>query len=93
VIYSIAVSVDGLVDVGEWFVAGGKHDGDSPAPLDDAGMLLGRKTYEGQASFWPTQSGKWAEKINWMPKFVASPTLQDPPEWTQCGSKLMRSTA
>jgi dihydrofolate reductase len=35
-------------------------------------MLLGRKTYEGLAQFWPTQSGPWADRMNVIPKFVAS---------------------
>lgn len=42
-------------------------------------MLLGRKTYEGLAQFWPTQSGPWADRMNVIPKFVAS--ALGPLEW------------
>jgi hypothetical protein len=35
-------------------------------------MLVGRKSYEGFAGFWPSQTGPWADAINPMPKYVAS---------------------
>lgn len=43
-------------------------------------QLLGRKTYEGFAAAWPTTEGTgvFGEKMNEMPKFVASNTLRDP---------------
>ena len=44
-------------------------------------MLLGRKTYEGLAAFWSTQTGPWADMLNPMPKFVASRTLQRSLDW------------
>jgi len=45
-------------------------------------QLLGRTTYEGFARAWPTMEGTgvFGEKMNEMPKFVASTTLRDP-EW------------
>jgi dihydrofolate reductase len=43
-------------------------------------LLLGRVTYEGFAAAWPARGGPFAEKMNAMPKYVASTTLQDP-EW------------
>lgn len=39
-------------------------------------LLLGRKTYEGFASYWPDQTGVFADPINKMPKYVVSRTLQ-----------------
>jgi len=33
------------------------------------------------AGFWPAREGKQAEKINAMPKYVASRELQEPLEW------------
>lgn len=53
--------------------------------LADA-MLLGRKTYEGLAAVWPhlgedPSMGRFAERINTMPKYVASRTLAGPLEW------------
>ena len=40
-------------------------------------QLLGRVTYEGFAAAWPARSGEFADKMNGMPKFVASTTLED----------------
>ena len=45
-------------------------------------LLLGRHTYEGFAKAWPnmTGTGEFGEKMNSMPKYVVSSTL-DEPEW------------
>ena len=45
-------------------------------------QLLGRVTYEGFAKAWPTMegTGEFGEKMNEMPKFVVSTTLENP-EW------------
>ena len=44
-------------------------------------QLLGRVTYEGFAQAWPTmEAGEFGEKMNAMPKFVVSTTLESP-EW------------
>jgi dihydrofolate reductase len=53
--------------------------------LADA-MLLGRKTYEGLAAVWPQLGddpalGRFADRLNTMPKYVASRTLSGPLEW------------
>jgi dihydrofolate reductase len=48
--------------------------------LDSAALLLGRTTYEGFASAWPSMEGPFADKFNGMPKYVISSTLTDP-EW------------
>ncbi len=52
-------------------------------------LLLGRKTYEGFASAWPTMegTGEFGVKMNTMPKYVISSTL-DKVEWP--GSKLVK---
>lgn len=44
-------------------------------------LLLGRKTYEFFAQVWPTRQGNDAERINRMPKYVASRTLTEPLQW------------
>jgi dihydrofolate reductase len=44
-------------------------------------LLMGRKTYEGFAQVWPTMQGKEADRINSMPKYVASRTLKEPLHW------------
>jgi dihydrofolate reductase len=41
-------------------------------------LLLGRKTYDIFAAFWPNADDPIAEKFNTVPKFVASHTLTDP---------------
>jgi dihydrofolate reductase len=50
--------------------------------LDEAmgsdALLLGRRTYEGFASAWPSRTGEFADKYNGMPKYVVSTTLEDP---------------
>jgi len=45
-------------------------------------QLLGRVTYDGFAKAWPTMegTGEFGEKMNAMPKFVVSTTLEKP-EW------------
>jgi dihydrofolate reductase len=48
--------------------------------LPDA-LLMGQKTYEGFAQVWPTRQGKVADRINNMPKYVASRTLKEPLQW------------
>jgi dihydrofolate reductase len=41
-------------------------------------LLLGRKTYEGFSQAWPQRSGDpFTDRINSMPKFVASRTLKE----------------
>jgi dihydrofolate reductase len=40
--------------------------------------LLGRVTYESFAGAWPAREGEFADKVNAMPKYVASTTLRDP---------------
>ncbi|MGC4044448.1 MAG: dihydrofolate reductase family protein [Armatimonas sp.] len=43
-------------------------------------LLYGRKTYDGMAAAWPTREGDYADRMNALPKYVASTTLTDP-EW------------
>ena len=43
--------------------------------------LYGRRTYEFLASRWPSRSGALADKLNALPKYVISSTLEDP-EWS-----------
>jgi dihydrofolate reductase len=44
-------------------------------------LLLGQKTFTFFAQVWPTREGVQADKINSMPKFVASRTLAEPLPW------------
>ena len=49
-------------------------------------MVLGRKTFEGLAAVWPQlvddpALGMFANRLNSMPKYVASRSLQEPLAW------------
>jgi dihydrofolate reductase len=49
-------------------------------------MVLGHKTYEGLAAVWPTLAGDptlgvFADRLNSMPKYVASRSLRGPLAW------------
>jgi dihydrofolate reductase len=44
-------------------------------------LLMGQKTYEFFATVWPTRQGKDADRINSMPKYVASRTQKEPLRW------------
>jgi dihydrofolate reductase len=52
--------------------------------LDEAlgteALLLGRRSYEWFAARWPSRSGELADRLNSLPKYVVSSTLQDP-DW------------
>jgi dihydrofolate reductase len=39
-------------------------------------LLLGRVTFEGFAKYWPTATGAFAERMNKLPKFVATTSLK-----------------
>ena len=43
-------------------------------------QLFGRRTFEFLAARWPSRSGKLADRLNDMPKYVVSSTLEDP-DW------------
>jgi dihydrofolate reductase len=54
----------------------------SKLALDEAqsteALLLGRRTYEWFAARWPSRSGELAERLNSLPKYVVSSTLEHP---------------
>jgi dihydrofolate reductase len=83
VIATTQATIDGVIDpVGEWVQPDGDHGTYSfERQARSAGLLLGRKTFEGLAGFWPQQSGKWADMVNALPKYVASTTLAGELEW------------
>ena len=53
--------------------------------LDEAlgteALLLGRRTYEWLAARWPSRSGELADRLNSLPKYVVSSTLERP-DWS-----------
>ncbi len=81
VVASLYVSLDGFLDEpGKWSFP---FWSDEAAKfkwnelVDSDALLLGRVTYEGFAAAWPTMqgTGDFGEKMNTMPKYVASRTL------------------
>jgi dihydrofolate reductase len=88
------VSLDGVVEApggGEGFKYDGwsleierGEEGDQfklDETMSSEALLLGRVTYEGFASAWPSRTGEFADKFNSMPKYVVSSTLERP-EWS-----------
>ena len=89
------ISLDGVVQdptgeegfrLGGWFVQFGGKDLEewSKIALDDAlraeAWLLGRRSYEYFGVRWRPRSGELADRLNSMPKYVVSSTL-DEPRW------------
>jgi dihydrofolate reductase len=84
IVSSTYVSLDGLIEQLERWHFDYLDDAANQAAADllataDA-LLMGRRTYEGFAETWPSQTGDMADKINAMPKYVASRTL-DKADW------------
>jgi len=88
------VSVDGVMedpggaedfDRGGWAFQFDRGDEGDRFKLDEVleadAHLLGRRTYEGFADSWPSRGGEFADKINSMPKYVVSRTLEEA-DWT-----------
>lgn len=48
--------------------------------LGSVAQLMGRRTYEWFAARWPSRTGELAERLNSMPKYVVSSTLERP-DW------------
>jgi dihydrofolate reductase len=82
-IASTQATVDGVIDpVGEWVQPDGDHGEYSfERQARSAGLVLGRTTYEGLAAYWPNESGKWADMVNAIPKWVGSRSLSGDLEW------------
>src|SRR5438093_13641001 len=53
-------------------------------------LLLGRRSYEWFAARWPSRSGKLADRLNSLPKYVVSTSLEDP-DWNN--STVLRGDA
>jgi dihydrofolate reductase len=89
------VSLDGVVQdptgdegfkLGGWFVESGGKDLEewNKVALDDAlgaeAWLLGRRSYEYFGARWRPRTGELADRVNSLPKYVVSSTLQEP-DW------------
>ncbi len=90
IVVSDNVSLDGVVQDpagDEGFERGGwvglikDHPELGKLALEDAvgaqALLLGRRSYDWFASRWPARSGELADRLNTMPKYVVSSTLED----------------
>src|ERR687897_825600 len=93
IVISENVSLDGVIQDpagDEGFTRGGWVGRIAALPelakvtLDEAlgteALLLGRRSYEWFAARWPSRSGELADKLNSLPKYVISSTLEDP-DW------------
>jgi dihydrofolate reductase len=93
IVISENVSLDGVIQDpagDEGFTRGGWVGRIAALPevakvtLDEAlgteALLLGRRSYEWFAARWPSRSGELADKLNSLPKYVVSSTLEDP-DW------------
>jgi dihydrofolate reductase len=96
IVISTNVSLDGVVQdpdgkegfrLGGWFGEFGGKDLDEWAKveLEEAlgteALLLGRRSDEWFAARWAGRSGVWADRLNSLPKYVVSSTLQEP-KWS-----------
>lgn len=81
------VSLDGVVNSPDIWPEIFKYHSDDLADYLNAllarpdALVLGRKTYEVFAHVWPQREGAMADRINGMPKYVASRTLKNPLAW------------
>src|SRR6266542_3402040 len=93
IVVSDNVSLDGVIQDpagDEGFRRGGwvglikDRPGANKLALDEAlgteALLLGRRSYEWFTARWPSRSGELADRLNSLPKYVVSSTLEDP-DW------------
>ena len=96
IVISTNVSFDGVVQdpdglegfrLGGWFGRFGGKDLEEWAKVEfeealgAEALLLGRRSDEWFAARWLSKSGAWADRLNSMPKYVVSSTLQEP-KWS-----------
>jgi dihydrofolate reductase len=58
--------------------------------LGTQALLFGRRSYEFFAARWPSRTGALADRLNSLPKYIVSSTLQDP-AWNN--STILRGDA
>jgi dihydrofolate reductase len=93
IVITTNVSLDGVVQdpdgqegfrLGGWFGQFGGEDLEEWAKVETdealgaAALLLGRRSDEWFASRWASRSGTWADRLNSLPKYVVSSTLERP---------------
>ena len=93
IVISENLSLDGVVQDptgeegfarGGWFGQIKDRDELNKLALDDAlgaaALLLGRRSYQFLAARWPSRTGALADRLNHLPKYVVSSTVDDP-DW------------
>jgi dihydrofolate reductase len=96
IVISTNVSFDGVVQdpdglegfrLGGWFGQFGGKDLEEWAKVEyeealgTEALLLGRRSEEWFAARWLSKSDAWADRLNGLPKYVVSSTLQEP-KWS-----------
>jgi dihydrofolate reductase len=96
IVITTNVTLDGVIQdpdgkegfrLGGWFGQFGGKDLEEWARVETAealgadALLLGRRSDDWFASRWLSRTGEWADKLNSMPKYVVSSTL-DLPRWS-----------
>ena len=96
IVISTNVSLDGVVEDpdgkdgfsrGGWFVQYGGKDLEEWSKIEyaealgTAALLLGRRSDEWFGTRWASRPGEFADRLNSLPKYVVSATLEDP-RWT-----------
>ena len=100
IVISENVTLDGVIEdpagvegfrLGGWFFETDRGEDGERFTLDKTlgteALLLGRRSYEFFAATWPSRGGELADKLNSLPKYVVSATLEDP-DWNN--STVMR---
>jgi dihydrofolate reductase len=93
IVISENVSLDGVIEDpagvegfkrGGWFFETDRGEEGERFTLDKTlgthALLLGRRSYEFFAATWPSRDGELADKLNSLPKYVVSSSLEDP-DW------------
>jgi dihydrofolate reductase len=93
IVVSENVSLDGVIQdpagdegfrVGGWVGLIKDRPQLNKLALDEAlsaeALVLGRRSYEWFAARWPSRTGELADRLNSLPKYVVSSTLEDP-DW------------
>jgi dihydrofolate reductase len=105
IVISQNASLDGVVQdptgeegfsFGGWFGQVGERDRTEWAKveLDEVlraeALLLGRRSDEWFAERWLTRAGEWADRLNSMPKYVVSSTIERPRWTTSSNSTVLK---
>jgi dihydrofolate reductase len=90
IVMSENVTLDGVIQdpagdegfrLGGWVGLIGAREDVAKVALDEAlgaeAFLLGRRSYEWLAARWSSRSGELADRLNSLPKYVVSSTLED----------------